>query len=70
MKMRKQIMLLDKSSLQRLNKQEREPLDYRYDIRYSPILSYELLIGSEKIRSGKNRSIYSVKNQIIRTHIY
>ena len=34
--MRKQIMLLDKSSLQRLNKQEREPLDYRYDIRSIP----------------------------------
>ena len=29
--MRKQIMLLDKSSLQRLNKQERKFLNYRYD---------------------------------------
>lgn len=47
-KMQKEILMMDKSSLQKLNKQEREPLDYRYDLRYSPILSYELLIGSVK----------------------
>ena len=69
MKMRKQIMLLDKSSLQRLNKQEREPLDYRYDIRYSPILSYELLIGSEKYGQEKIDQFIQSKIKSLE-HIY
>ena len=46
--MRKQILLLDKSSLQRLKQEEISYLNSIYDIRYSPILSYELLIGSIK----------------------
>ena len=51
--MRKEILMADKSSLQGFSKQERELLDYRYDFRHSPILSYELLIGSEKYGQEK-----------------
>ena len=61
--------MLDKSSLQRLNKQEREPLDYIYDIRYSPILSYELLIGSEKYGQGKIDQFIQSKIKSLE-HIY
>ena len=67
--MRKQILMLDKSSLQKLNKQEREPLDYRYDIRYSPILSYELLIGSEKYGQEKIDQFIESKIKSLE-HIY
>ena len=67
--MRKQIMLLDKSSLQRFSSQEREPLDYRYDIRYSPILSYELLIGSEKYGQEKIDQFIESKIKSLE-HIY
>ena len=51
--MKKEILMMDKSSLQKLDKQERESLEYKYDLRYSPILSYELLIGSEKYGQEK-----------------
>ena len=67
--MRKQILMMDKSSLQRLDKQEREPLDYRYDIRYSPILSYELLIGSEKYGQEKIDQFIQSKIKSLE-HIY
>lgn len=59
--MRKQILLMDKSSLQRLNKQQRESLDYRYDIRYSHILIYELLIGSIKYGQEKTDQFIDAK---------
>lgn len=66
-KMRKEILLADKSSLQRFSKRERESLDYIYDIRYSPILDYELLIGSvkygaEKIEQFIQSKIKSLEN--------
>ena len=67
--MRKQILMLDKSSLQRLDKHEREPLDYRYDIRYSPILSYELLIGSVKYGQEKIDQFIESKIKSLE-HIY
>lgn len=67
--MRKPILMLDKSSLQKLDKQEREPLDYRYDIRYSPILSYELLIGSEKYGQEKIDEFIGSKIKSLE-HIY
>ena len=67
--MRKQILMLDKSSLQRLSKQEREPLDYRYDLRYSPILSYELLIGSVKYGEEKTDRFIQSKIKSLE-HIY
>ena len=67
--MRKQILMLDKSSLQRLNEQERKPLDYKYDIRYSPILSYELLIGSEKYGQEKTDKFIQSKIKSLE-HIY
>lgn len=51
--MRKQILLSDKSSLQGFNKEKIDVLNYRYDFRHSPILSYELLIGSEKYGQEK-----------------
>lgn len=67
--MRKQILMMDKSSLQKLNKQERKTLDYRYDIRYSPILSYELLIGSEKYGQEKIDQFIESKIKSLE-HIY
>ena len=67
--MRKPILMLDKSSLQKLDKEKREPLDYRYDIRYSPILSYELLIGSEKYGQEKIDEFIESKIKSLE-HIY
>ena len=67
--MRKQILILDKSSLQRFSSQEREPLDYRYDLRYSPILSYELLIGSVKYSEEKIDQFIESKIKSLE-HIY
>ena len=67
--MRKQILMMDKSSLQRLNKQERKPLEYRYDLRYSPILSYELLIGSEKYGQEKIDQFIEAKIKSLE-HVY
>lgn len=61
--------MMDKSSLQRLNKQERELLEYRYDLRYSPILSYELLIGSEKYGQEKIDQFIEAKIKSLE-HIY
>lgn len=60
---------MDKSSLQRLNKQERELLEHRYDFRYSPILSYELLIGSEKYGQEKIDQFIEAKIKSLE-HVY
>ena len=67
--MRKQILMTDKSSLQRFSRQERESLEYRYDLRYSPILSYELLIGSVKYGQEKIDQFIESKIKSLE-HIY
>lgn len=67
--MRKEILMMDKSSLQKLSKQEREPLEHRYDLRYSPILSYELLIGSKKYGQEKIDQFIEAKIKSLE-HIY
>ena len=67
--MRKQILLLDKSSLQRFNREKIDVLNYRYDFRYSPILSYELLIGSEKYGQEKIDQFIQSKIKSLE-HIY
>ncbi len=67
--MSKQILLLDKSSLQRSNKEKIDVLNYRYDFRYSPILSYELLIGSEKYGQEKIDQFIQSKIKSLE-HIY
>lgn len=51
--MRKQILLLDKSSIHALKTEQISFLNSIYDIRYSPILYYELLIGL--IKYGKEK---------------
>ena len=61
--------MTDKSSLQRFSSQEREPLDYIYDLRYSPILSYELLIGSVKYGQEKIDQFIQSKIKSLE-HIY
>ncbi len=60
--MRKQILLLDKSSLQTLKQEEISFLHSLYDIRYSPILSFELLIGS--IKYGKEKIDEFIQSKI------
>ena len=67
--MRKEILMTDKSSLQGFSKEEREPLDYRYDLRYSPILSYELLIDSVKYGEEKTDQFIQSKIKSLE-HIY
>ena len=67
--MRKKILMMDKSSLQRLNKQEIGSLKYRYDIRCSPILPYELLIGSEKYGQEKTDQFIEEKIKPLE-HVY
>ena len=63
------MLMLDKSSLQRFSRQEREPLEDKYDLRYSPILSYELLIGSVKYGEEKIDQFIQSKIKSLE-HIY